>query len=83
MNEVNKAAMSVRENNPMWAGPPVGVGPTRSFYLLSNEVIRGSAADGFYRIERPLIGTPCVVDGNKFLEFDGFMCANRPFRVNT
>ncbi len=79
---MNKAALSIRDTNPLWQDDAVsGIGPTRSFYFISNEVIRADDLDGFNSNERPMVGKPSIVDGTRYIEFDGFICANRRFKV--
>ncbi len=78
MADVNKTALGLRNEN--WE-PVKGVGPSRNFYLLSNEVIRGAREDGFHRNERPLVGKVFTMDGVRYCEYPGFVCANRPFKV--
>ncbi len=59
-----------------------GIGQSNSFYFLSNEVVRADPADGFHRNERPLVGQEYNRDGARYMEFSGFKCANRNFRVS-
>ncbi len=57
------------------------LGPTRSIYFLSNEVIRGGVEDGFHRCERPMVAKAYTLDGMRYNEFPGYTCANRYHRV--
>ncbi len=79
IGNVDRAALAMQNENMQ---PVRGIGPTRNLYFLSNEVIRGSQADGFHRTERPLVGKSFIVDGTRYCEFEGFVCANRTFKVN-
>ncbi len=75
--------MAIRDDNIVWNPNSItGIGPTRSFYFLSTEVIRGATADGFHRNEGPMVGKEYIMDGVRFTEYDGFDCANRHFRVS-
>ncbi len=81
VNLINEKAMEMRNDTDDHWKSVRGVGPTRGFYFLSNDVVRGVVADGFHRNERSLLGKQCIVDGTRYLEYPGFMCANRPFKV--
>ena len=82
IDKVNSSAISMRETNTEWKPETVkGVGPSRNFYFLSTEVVRGAVQDGFHRNERSIMGKPHTVDGVKYIEYPGFNCANRYFRV--
>ncbi len=84
VDNVNEAAINMREDNVGWNESLIsGIGPTRSFYFVSNEVIRADPSDGFHRVERALVGTPRDMDGVKSHEYPGYNCANRYFRVRT
>ena len=83
LNQVTQFALYLREENCDWDPKKViGIGPSRSYYLLSNEVISGDTKDGFHHIEKPMTGRfSWTDDGGRFFEFPGFTCANRSFRV--
>ncbi len=83
IDQVNTTARSLRDDNSEWKPNRVlGVGPSRGFFFLSTEVVRGEPTDGFHRHERPLQAKVYDVDGSRFNEYTGFWCANRPFRVS-
>ncbi len=84
VTRVNNAALYFREDNIDWKPKSIlGVGPSRSYYFLSNEVIRGAVADGFHRNEKPLLGKYNINrNGGDFFEYAGYTCANRRFRVS-
>ncbi len=80
---VNVAAQHFREDNFDWKPKSVlGIGPSRGYFFLSNEVIRGAVGDGFHRNEGPLLGKYNIKDNSDFFEYPGFTCANRKFRVS-
>ena len=84
VDAVNERAVQLRDDNLSWKPKSVlGIGPSNNFYFLSNEVVRGSTKDGFHRNERGMLGKAYETDGNKYLEYNGFVCANRKFRVYT
>ncbi len=79
---MNSTALAIRAENPDWTPSSVsGIGPSRSFYFLPAEVVRGAPADGFHRNEKPLLAKAYTMDGIRFNEFNGYYCANRYFRV--
>ncbi len=72
----------MRDSNKSWRPKSVlGLGPSNNFYFLANEVVRGDNADGFHRNERPLVAKAYDMDGTKYLEYPGFVCSGRNFRV--
>ncbi len=81
---VNLRALDAREDNVEWRPREVsGIGPSRAYYFLADEVVQGFTADGFHRNEkilRPIIKT-CENSKTRYLEYTGFECANRTFRV--
>ncbi len=80
VSDVNRSALQQRDDT--WTADSVpGIGPSRSFFFLSNEVARGSVDDGFHRTERPLLAKMYMIDGSKYFEYNGFWCANRPIKV--
>ncbi len=84
LNQVTRYALYLREDNPDWDPKRVvGIGPSRAYYLLSKEVIAGSSDDGFHRNERPMVGRYSWTDEGRYLEFPGFTCANRSYRVRS
>ncbi len=82
---VNLRALDEREDNVDWKPHQVkGVGPSRAYYFLAEEVVQGFTADGFHRNEkilRPVIKT-CENSKTCYLEYPGYECANRTFRVS-
>ncbi len=85
MEAINKEALACREDNYFWKPKSVlGVGPTRSYYFLSKEVVAGARSDGFHRTESALKGTVRWQDDfTQYVEFPGFTCANREFMVSS
>ena len=83
---VNLRAVDERADNPDWKPRDVaGIGPSRSYYFLAEEVVQGYTADGFHRNEKILRPTIKTFEGTgtRYLEYAGFECANRAFRVST
>ncbi len=79
---MNTYALDAREDNYEFDADCIkAIGPSRSLFFLPQEVVRGSTLDGYHRNEKPLLGTLKEDGKEKYLEYSGFQCANRRFRV--
>ena len=82
VSRVNKAAIDIREDNYNWNPQAVlGLGPSRPYYFIPEDVVRGSIRNGYHRNEKPLHGTHKKYGTDPYLEYPGYNCANRKFRV--
>ena len=83
ISEVNKTTTDIRDDNYNWSPRFVqGLGPSRPYYFLPEEVVRGSIKDGFHRNEKPLHATAKKEGNDPYLEYPGYTCGNRKFRVS-
>ena len=82
MSKVNKITVDAREDNYSYCPQTIlGVGPSRPYYFIPEEVARGSIRNGFHRNEKPLHGNQKTYKNETFIEYPGYNCGNRKFRV--
>ncbi len=82
VSKVNKIAIENREDNYNFNPRGVlGLGPSRPYYFVPEDIVRGSIRNGFHRNEKSLHATQKMNGYEPYLEYPGFQCANRKFRV--